>query len=205
MLVIIMIYKKSIKKPNITETKREAILNAAFEEFSKDLYDKVSVFKIAKRAGISRALFYCYFPNKTELYKTILNSVKEKLLQNISFEAGSDPIIYAPQIFKYFSKFKNTNYQGFYEKVFVNMTPDTFNTFLSPLQSDCNLSEFKDYFNLSNYKINSDDEFLVVVQMLLFSLCVNMTSYYKNQSTLQQAKLNFFNSIEYIKFGIAKD
>lgn len=56
---------------NIDEEKRDRIINSAFEEFSKNGFEKASTNVIVKNAGISKGSLFHYFENKQELYEKL--------------------------------------------------------------------------------------------------------------------------------------
>src|SRR6187200_1224705 len=53
----------------------EEILRVAADKFGKQGYQATTLDEIAAAAGISRAAFYLYFPNKEELLHRIYNQV----------------------------------------------------------------------------------------------------------------------------------
>lgn len=53
---------------NLDEIKRQRIVDAAIEEFSRLHYDKVTINGIVKNAEIPKGSFYQYFENKDDLY-----------------------------------------------------------------------------------------------------------------------------------------
>ena len=59
--------------------KKRVILDAAEQEFSAHSYDKVSVFNIARNAGMSRSGFYYYFSGKEDIYQLILFELRDEL------------------------------------------------------------------------------------------------------------------------------
>lgn len=63
--------------------KRDVIINAGFEVFSKNSYKKSPMQEIASSAGISKSLLFHYFDNKKEyylfLYDYAVNYIFEKL------------------------------------------------------------------------------------------------------------------------------
>ncbi|MCI8609641.1 MAG: TetR/AcrR family transcriptional regulator [Firmicutes bacterium] len=52
----------------LSEEKRNRMINAGFEVFSRNSYRKSPMQEIADRAGISKSLLFHYFHNKKELY-----------------------------------------------------------------------------------------------------------------------------------------
>jgi AcrR family transcriptional regulator len=67
------------RKKNAVSRKRtaieEAILRVAADKFGTQGYQATTLDEIAAAAGISRAAFYLYFPNKEELLRRIYNQV----------------------------------------------------------------------------------------------------------------------------------
>lgn len=60
-------------------TSRDNLIEAAFGEFTEYNYEKASLNRIIKNAGISKGTFYYHFKNKQDLYKhLLLTSVKSK-------------------------------------------------------------------------------------------------------------------------------
>lgn len=53
------------------DKKRDAILNAAFSQFSHYSFRKTSMEDIATAAGISRASIYSYFQNKDDIFRNV--------------------------------------------------------------------------------------------------------------------------------------
>ncbi|MGI6143010.1 MAG: TetR/AcrR family transcriptional regulator [bacterium] len=65
---------------NLKEEKKQRILAAAIEEFSRRRFSDASINQIVKNAGISRGSFYQYFTNKEDLYLYMINEIgKEKV------------------------------------------------------------------------------------------------------------------------------
>lgn len=62
-------------------TKRDAILEAANEQFRQYGYRKTSMDDISKRLGISRASLYSYFDNKDDIFRGVSNSIHAHALQ----------------------------------------------------------------------------------------------------------------------------
>jgi AcrR family transcriptional regulator len=65
----------------------ENIVSSAMDVFYENSYDKVSIAKICKNAGVSNALFYKYFKNKDEIYKSIMDKAigrVDSLTKNIT-------------------------------------------------------------------------------------------------------------------------
>lgn len=65
---------------NLPAEKRKRIVESALDEFSSFHYDKTSVNRIIRNAGIAKGSFYQYFENKDDLYAYCLLAIYECLL-----------------------------------------------------------------------------------------------------------------------------
>jgi len=65
---------------NDADSKREAILEAAFAQFSRYGFRRTSMQDIAKEAGTSRASLYSYFENKEEIFRCLAAELHERSL-----------------------------------------------------------------------------------------------------------------------------
>lgn len=60
---------------NLSEEKRNRIIDSAVLEFFKAHYNKVTIDSIVNWAGISKGSFYQYFENKDDLYKYLFGEI----------------------------------------------------------------------------------------------------------------------------------
>ena len=58
-----------------TETRRNAIVQAAVELFKEKGYERASMNELARRLGGSKATLYGYFPSKEELFVAVVKAV----------------------------------------------------------------------------------------------------------------------------------
>lgn len=66
-----------------SDTKRQAILEAAYALFRERGFEKTSMSEICTRVGGSKATIYGYFPSKEELFVECIFSVAENYLEGI--------------------------------------------------------------------------------------------------------------------------
>jgi len=71
---------------NMDVDKRERIINAALEEFSKNSFEKASTNNIVKNAGISKGLLFHYFDNKKNLHEFLENYVIRTVISTLQNE-----------------------------------------------------------------------------------------------------------------------
>lgn len=74
----------SITFANLPEDRREIIINAAIEEFSKNSYREASINQICKQSKMAKGSFYQYFSNKLDLYEFIMNTANQIKLEFFS-------------------------------------------------------------------------------------------------------------------------
>ncbi len=65
------------KRTRIQREKREIILNAALQIFSENGFRGTTLDQIAEVAGLSKPNMLYYFPNKEEIYTTLLHDILE--------------------------------------------------------------------------------------------------------------------------------
>ena len=73
------------------EVRRNEILDAAFEEFSKHGYAGASMAAIARRARASKETLYAWFENKETLFNTLLASRLDGIASRVTAVAERDP------------------------------------------------------------------------------------------------------------------
>ena len=61
------------------DDRRRRLLELGGRLFTKHSYDKLSMAKIAREAGISKALLYHYFPSKSEYFRATVTAEAERL------------------------------------------------------------------------------------------------------------------------------
>jgi AcrR family transcriptional regulator len=65
---------RDTRKTQITARRREQILKAAIEIFSKKGYAAATIPAIAKLAGVAAGTIYIYYPSKRELFITVIKN-----------------------------------------------------------------------------------------------------------------------------------
>lgn len=73
--------------------RREALLDAALEVFSRGGYHASSIDEIARAAGVSKALIYEHFPSKRDLHGSLLDAHVGELFERLaaSEARGGEP------------------------------------------------------------------------------------------------------------------
>ena len=77
-------------KPYIDEQKRERLIRASIEEFTRG-YEAASTNEIVRKAGISKGLLFHYFGSKKNLYMTVFREVVQRTTETLLSRAGELP------------------------------------------------------------------------------------------------------------------
>ena len=74
------------------EQRRRQLLDAGAELFARFSYDELSMAKIARAVGISKALLYHYFPSKQAYFQATLEQAAAELAQTVQPDPDLPPI-----------------------------------------------------------------------------------------------------------------
>lgn len=89
---------------NLSEAKRDTILNVAVDEFAHRGYEAASISKIVSNAGIAKGSFYQYFEDKRDLFLYLIDEASRKkarfLEEQHPPEPESGPFEYLHWLFK---------------------------------------------------------------------------------------------------------
>ena len=76
---------------NLDDKKKNRIIEAAIDEFSKNNFHKASVTNIIDKADIASGSFYQYFEGKEDLFKYIVEIISRRKLEYIDQEILTNP------------------------------------------------------------------------------------------------------------------
>lgn len=69
---------------NLSEEKRNKIIDSIISEFENNSYENASINRIIKSAGISKGSLYQYFNDKKDLYRYVINLILEEKMKYIT-------------------------------------------------------------------------------------------------------------------------
>ena len=103
---------------------RQAILDAAAEEFARDGYDSVSLRAIAEAVGLSHGAIYGYFKDKDELFDALVEQSFDQLAATLRALPGrtGDPVRFLRRAGRKYVEFGLKN-PGAYEFAFILRRP----------------------------------------------------------------------------------
>lgn len=190
---------------NLNDEKKQNILNAARNEFSKVSFSESSINKIIKEAGISRGSFYMYFIDKEDLYETVIENqlkknfkfLKDELVKNNGDIFKTYINIYEI-LLKKVSKNKTNNFN---KHILLNMNFKSDNLFIrkNKVQYKKYIEEFISLINTNNYKLEDKEELLDIIDMLTLLLIHSLVKSLKNPS---EVKVRYIRQVSIIERSI---
>ena len=190
---------------NLNDEKKQNILNAARNEFSKVSFSESSINKIIKEAGISRGSFYMYFIDKEDLYETVIENqlkknfkfLKDELVKNNGDIFKTYINIYE-KLLKKVSKNKTNNFN---KHILLNMNFKSDNLFIrkNKVQYKKYIEEFISLINTNNYKLEDKEELLDIIDMLTLLLIHSLVKSLKNPS---EVKVRYIRQVSIIERSI---
>jgi AcrR family transcriptional regulator len=135
---------------NLSQDKRERVVDAAIDEFADNSYQNAGINRIVETAGIAKGSFYQYFSDKEDLFRYLLDYIGEKkmkylqhMLQNLQdltffetmcelFAGGIRFAVENPKLAAIGNRFIKEYDPVFKEKIMGEMAPKS-NQFLEQL------------------------------------------------------------------------
>ena len=186
---------------NLDKEKREKLIEAAINEFSRVEYDKVSINQIIMHANIARGSFYMYFTDKEDLMKYLLEEHYKKLLKIINdcLDKNKGDLRHSfIDIYDkrecYVKKLKN---KQFFDNVFVFMNNNK-NSLKPPEMYFMN--KIKDKIDYSKYNEDVSIAFNLLLNNLFRFIIISMDENFKDES-----KDIYLKTIHVICYGIYKE
>lgn len=205
----------------LNEEKKNKLIDAATEEFSTTPYEKVSVFKIAQSAGISRSGFYYYFENKADLYSYIyMVKIQSEFIEYMnSIEEKYDIFRVLESRFDYYLSIKGTKNEPLVRqmiqnikskdlfKIFNEKTVSLFNGIADNHSANSNLNkiyEFFDHFDTSNLAVDRREDIFMLVVLINTLTIKYVSAYLDGNITMQEATDEYKKHVNYLKHGFLK-
>lgn len=170
---------------NLDENKKQRLIKAAIEEFSRVSFSEASINNIINNAKISRGSFYMYFENKDDLFKYILNFHKQKFNELIKINLKK-------------------NNGDFFKNVFLNMNYMNQN-YIVPRKEDYskkNINEFSEYVNQDILNINEKVTLSDIFEILLGITIPAIIHSIIGKVPIEIIKDKYMKKLELVCYGI---
>ena len=192
----------------LSNEKQQKVLDAAKKEFARVPIENVSIKNIVEDADIARGSFYQYFESKEDLLVYLLkekaeqvsNKVKEKIQE-------TDGDLFETYIFLYdmaIENFMKKEDEDLYKQIFINIKSSDESIFdLMKNTKPKDVIKYGDLLNTKNLKIENQQDFMVICEMLN---AITRKSIIKNCKGVskEECRSTFLKEIEYLKYGIIK-
>ena len=188
---------------NLPESKKQKILEAAKNEFSRVSVTEASINNIITEANIARGSFYQYFENKQDLFGFMLSKANEKVKEKVEEKIKENGYKFETFIFFYdkiIKKCKDNKDKKFYKTVLANLRAND-NIVLGKAEEEIytSLQENTDTTNFKN-----KEDLPVLIEMLnaitRWAIIQTVTS-----NNIEGMRDKYIKQINYVKYGILKN
>ena len=184
-------------------SKKEQLLASAIHEFSELPYEKVSIFKIAQNADVSRSGFYYYFKDKRDVYEYLINEIKQEFLR--TYDVLSKPFdifMLGESIFKFIADIKGTKREAFFRRVVSNTKADDLKILFSLKELPDHCGEIESILN--DMQLESRDQLGGLVMFIATGIMYSLSGYLDDECDLETAENKLQQMFDIIKHGITK-
>lgn len=196
---------------NLSPEKRELLLQAAKQEFSRETFEKASINKIIQNANISRGSFYTYFVDKMDLLLYMLQDFKTKIEEIILryAEAGELNIFKVFMgIFDMIVEYGKMEENSFLCKNIIAYIKTQDIDFCSQkskwLQTEEIVKRYFEAMRQSGSNIETWDDFMDLVEMLTWMLRGAMLEMFLRDIPAQTVRKRMSNKLRLLEEGIIK-
>lgn len=198
---------------NLSEDKKNKVINAAKKEFSRVPIEEASIKNIVEEAEIARGSFYQYFESKEDLLKYILKSKSEELeifLKKRMKETNGDVFQVYIDMFDFITKeLMKSEDKAFFtmilrnvkisEEKSVTLTEIEEKKPKGPFQKEI----FLNMIDKTKLKIKNDEDLKIIIKMLYLITRKALVSSFKGDS-YNKVREEYIKMIEYLKHGTLK-
>lgn len=186
----------------LSQDKQKNLIEKSYLVFAQKTYHKTSINDLTNELDITRTAFYYYFYNKDDLYTYLIQLEKEAFMNNYIYHSDTKLLLedIFTNLFIFLSQKKKTYMQAFYMDLFMNISLAQQNALLDKL-----LLFHGEYSHFIGYQYyNLDNEFLAnEITLILFSIVTRqIIAYYRDDLSLDEAKVQLSKKINLIKNGI---
>lgn len=190
----------------LEEEKKNKLLESAMQEFSTLPYEKVSVFKIAQKAGISRSVFYYYFKDKRDIYNYLIAQIRMDMVRRLDQNGGVqyDIFTFVQRLFHQAAQQKGTDKEALIRQVVANMKTEDIRYFFD-IVDNCQMEQhFRYLCDLEELNISTAQQLKGLICLLASSALHTLLMYFVSDESLSDAEAQLEQIFEMIKYGVLK-
>lgn len=192
----------------LSNEKQQKVLDAAKKEFARVPIENVSIKNIVEDADIARGSFYQYFESKEDLLVYLLKEKAEQVSNKVKEKfQETDGDLFETYIFLYdmaIENFMKKEDEDLYKQIFINIKSSDESIFdLMKNTKPKDVIKYCDLLNTKNLKIENQQDFMVICEMLNAITRKSIIKNFKGVSK-EECRSTFLKEIEYLKYGIIK-
>lgn len=194
----------------LPKEKQGAIWKASMKEFAAVPYEKVSINKIIREAGISRGSFYTYFEDKRDVLSFLLedaaNNWKEFCLQGLDKSKG-DIFFTMESLLDHAIQFcKNNDLFSLHKNLI--MYPD--DALIECISEDVDLEkavgeEFLEKIDRSKMRDSTVGEVIRLMKLCFIAMMACLAQYHKYPDKEEAIKSEYRKALSIFRYGAYKD
>lgn len=187
---------------NLPEDKKQKILEAAKNEFSRVSVTEASINNIVTEANIARGSFYQYFESKEDLLIFMIDKASERVKDKVNEKIKENGDIFETFIFFYdkiVETCKDSNNKMFYKTVLANLRAND-SIVLGKAKEEIYNSLIKNT-DTSNFKSKKDLPILIEMLSAITRWAIIQTVTSNNVVDIRE---KYIKQIKYVKNGIVK-
>jgi len=213
---VLAVYREDTALPkqtffNLPEEKRDTLIHAAKNEFSRVSLYEASIANIVKEADIPRGSFYQYFEDKDDLYFYLLDKQGEELwktlITNLKEHQGDLFESLLDLFHTILRMIDDEEARNFYRNVFLNMNYRTEKTFNQNVDYDKFLEKYtqiKDLVLIDVLNIKDEEDLFHILQMTTTIMFQNIILKFAHNLSNEEAYNNFDTQLTILKRGFLK-
>ena len=187
----------------LNEVKKNQLIDSAIREFSSLPYEKVSIFKIAQNAEVSRSGFYYYFKDKKDIYEYLINDIKNEFIEKYIDKTKTINIFeLGKYIFQFIAEIKGSGRESLFRNIVQNTKPDDIKmlfSLISEPNKPCDVN-----FSMDGMCIESHDQLSGIVMYMATGIMYSVSGYLEDEYSYETAEAKLEELFNIIKYGILK-
>lgn len=194
----------------LSEEKQMVIWKASMKEFIAVPYEKVSINKITRDAGISRGSFYTYFEDKRDLLSFLLEDTAKKwrqfCLEGLE-KADGDIFLMMESLLDYAIQFcKNNDLFSLHKNLIIYPEDELMECVLEDVDLRKEVEEgFFSKIDRSRLRDGSIGGVVLLIKLCFISMMGGLAEYHKNPDKEETIKREYQKALSIFRDGAYKD
>lgn len=183
--------------------KKEQLIVSAINEFSELPYEKVSIFKIAQNADVSRSGFYYYFKDKRDIYGYLISEIKDEFVTTYDISSSGFDIFHLGEcIFNFITDIKGTDREKLFRRIVSNTTADDMKLIFSFMHNED--ESHKSACCIGDIQVESKDKLNGLIIFIVTGIMYSLGGYLDDNYDLETAKFKMNQMFELIRYGLTR-